>query len=463
MSYNPLPTTETIPHGDDPAVTVRTSPQHISRIGFTKAIVDGIDTTWGQIVGSTGTDMTVKQTGGNLVVTSGTTARSETIIRGLESFDGGVRIRARSTLSQRIVNNNFFVELVDVIGDGLAYTIGSATAITVTMPAGMFTAESVGQSMHLGMFVGTGTFVSGRYPIASVAGDDVTFTVSAFAVGTGTLSAFGWNYYQLQYNGTTATTANFDTQRNGYASGVTAATINTTAAPGHLAVITGNDLVCTFADQLVASGATIKQTVRATRDENVPDDTPLRLQLRIANGTTAPASTTTWTVGLVSVTNYANQSVSINDVRPMGVTNGMPVEVLRAATQTVTGTVTVTSTAVAALATVVGQTPFRDVALTNTDVSVKTSAGRVYSYYFKNADASATAWVHFYNALIANVTVGTTVPVWSVEVPAMGKADISLTVPLSFATAITIAATTSPLHTVSTAPTTALQAYIGYI
>lgn len=134
-------------------------------------------------------------------------------------------------------------------------------------------------------------------------------------------------------------------------------------------------------------------------------------------------------------------------------------------THPITGTVTATvaSTSIAALATVVGQVLFRDVALSNTDVTVKASAGRVYSYYFKNPHATDTAWVHFYNALIASVTVGTTVPVWSVEVPAGGTNEVEFTVPLSFATGITIAATTSSTHTVSTAPTTALIAFVGYI
>lgn len=79
--------------------------------------------------------MAVNQTGGNLVITSGTTAKSETIIRSNDSFLGGIRLRIRNTLSQRITNNNFIVELVDVIGDLLPYNIISATQITVTFPA----------------------------------------------------------------------------------------------------------------------------------------------------------------------------------------------------------------------------------------------------------------------------------------------------------------------------------------
>ncbi len=325
---------------DGVATAVRALPMHVSRIGFTKALTGSVDPDWGAIVGSVGAGMAVNQTGGNLVITSGTTARSETIIRSTASWRGGIRLRSRVTLSQRIVNNNFFVELVDVIGDGLAYTIASATAITVTLPSGHgFTSENVGQSMYLGGFAGTGTFLSGRYPIASVSGNNLTFTVSGFAAGTGTCSAFGWNYYQMQYQGTTATQLNFDSQRKGYATGATAATINTTASPGHLAIITANDLSATFADQLVASTAAIQQSVRATRAENVPDDANLRLQIRIANGSTAPASTTTLTVGFISISNFAPQDISIQDIRPTSVVP-LPVEILRAITLAVSGTVT---------------------------------------------------------------------------------------------------------------------------
>lgn len=343
--YNGAPKLSKVAQGNETGMLTRQIPQKIDRIGFTKLISGSVDPDWGTIVGSVGSGMSVNQTGGNLIITSGVDARSETIIRSNESWMGGVRLRARSTLSQRIIENNFFLELVDVIGDGLNYTITSATEIVVTIPSNTFTNQNIGQSIYIGAMAGSGTFISGRYPIASVSGNNVTFTVSGFAIGSGTCSLFGHNYYQLHYTGTVATNATFDTQRNGYATGATNATINTTASPGHLAVITGNDLVSTFADQLVASGATIKQTVRATRDENIPDDKNLRMQIRIVNGVNPPASTTTWTIGFVSVANFANLDVSIQDVRPMGVNSGLPVELLRGATQAVTGTITAGQTA----------------------------------------------------------------------------------------------------------------------
>ena len=132
-------------------------------------------------------------------------------------------------------------------------------------------------------------------------------------------------------------------------------------------------------------------------------------------------------------------------------------------THAVTGTVTVASTAVAASASVVGQTLFRDVALSSSDVAVKATAGRVYAYRFRNPHTTDGAWVHFYNATIANTTVGTTVPAWSVHVPANTTVSDTFTVPLSFATAISLASTTSELHTGTTAPTTAIVAFVGYL
>lgn len=326
---------------DSSATAIRALPKHINRIGFSKAVSNGVDTEF-FATPTIGSGMTVNQTGGSLVITTGTTARSETIIRSLASWKGGVRLRARVTLSQRIVNQNFIIELVDVIGDSLAYTINSATSITVTIPGNTYTSANVGQSVTIAGFVGTGTFLSGRYPIASVTGNAVTFTVSGFAVGTGTCSLFGMNFYRLLYQGTTATNLIFNTQRNGYANSDVTATINTTASPGHLAVITGNDLLCSLHDQLVASTAAVQLALRATAVENVPDDKELRLQVRALNLGTSPASTTTFTIGFLAVGNYANQDVVIEDVRPMS-PNPVPVDILRSVSVGITGTVTTNS------------------------------------------------------------------------------------------------------------------------
>jgi hypothetical protein len=323
---------------DSEAIAVRALPQHVSRVGFAKAIANGVDPEF-FATAIIGTGMTVNQTGGNLVITAGTNARSETIIRSLASWKGGLRLRARTTLSQRIINQNFIIELVDVIGDGLSYVINSATSITVTIPNNPYTAQNIGQSVSIAGFSGTGTFLSGRYAIASLSGNDVTFTVSGFSLGSGTCSLFGMNYYRVLYDGTSATNASFQTQRNGYANAAISATINTTASPGHLAIITGNDLEASLHDQLTASATGAQATLRATQVENIPDDKRLRLQIRVLNLGTAPASNTTFTLGFIAVGNYANQDVLLNGIKPMS-PNPLPVDILRSVSQAVTGTVT---------------------------------------------------------------------------------------------------------------------------
>lgn len=341
----------------------------IDRIGFAKAISNNIDTSMFTLR-QTGSGMTVNQTGGNLVITTGTTARSETIIRGLNAYSGGIRARIQSILSQRIVNQQFFFELVDVVGDSLAYNITSATTVVVTLPASFgLSAQNVGQSMTLQQFSGTGTFLSGRYPIASVSGNDATFTVSGFAAGTGTVSAVGWNFYRLEYSNTTATNALWDTQRNGYSSGNTTATINTTASPGHMAIMTGNDGQAALHDQLIASATAIQTANRATRVVMVPDDAQVYLQIRVLNGSTAPATTTTWTIGQVSVGHFEAESVIVQDMRPTSFQTALPVEILRAPTiaTTLTST-TITANTPGTAATNLGKA--RDSAIGATDTGV---------------------------------------------------------------------------------------------
>lgn len=410
----------------------------VSRISFARAIASGVDPLWGDVIGGIGSGMAVSQSGGNLIVTTGTTARSETIIRGKDGFIGGLRARARVTLSQRIVNQQFFVELVDVIGDGLRYTITSATTMDVELPANHpFDITSVGQSVHVGAFSGTGTFISGRYVIAAVVGNVVTFTVNGFAAGSGTCSVFGWNYYQMVYDGATATSATFNVQRRGYADTPVAATINTTAAPGHLAIITGNDLQAAMFDQLSAPAASLAPaTLRATRFENVPDDYKLVMQVRILNGATAPASTTTLTVGYLGVTNYAPTDVSIQDIRPMAPQRPLPVEL----TGIPSGANAIGDVGVQYRATAAGAgTPTNiNSPATPAVQTIKGTAGRLIGFTLLNTNAAARFFKVFN---VAAPTLGTTAATLDVALPPNVPVTVTYEGGVAFATAITCAVT----------------------
>lgn len=289
------------------------------------------------VVGAPGAGIGFQQTGGNLVITSGTNANAELILRGTTPVRGAIEFRWQAILSQRIINNTFIAELVDVVGDNLDLTVSSATSITVTFPEGRnpFRATSIGQSLSIGAITVAGG-IPGRYAIASVSNDTLTLTVSGWpATGSGTCSLYGWNFYRCSYSGTTATNTFFDTGRRGWASGDTTATINTTASPGHMGIIAFESGSVAFLDQLVASGFGVQATQRASRVVNLPDEeADLYLQIRVVNGSTAPASSTTLTVGMTEIAYLVESAVSvaISGVRVQSQGSGLPVDIVRSAT-----------------------------------------------------------------------------------------------------------------------------------
>lgn len=315
----------------------------------------------------TGPGQAVNQSAGNLVITTGTTVNSETVIQSKDPVTGAVFARAKAILSQRIINQTFRVELADLIGHGLAYSIVSTTLVDVTFPAGTcpFTSANVGQSMRLSRLSGVG--IPGRFAIASVTGDVVRFTVVAWpASGAGTLTLYGWNSIWVEYSGTTATAANFDATRRGWASGATAATINTTAAPGHVAQLVFDVHTAGLADALVASNAGYQWTNRASRIENLPDpETEMYLWITVQNGSVAPASTTTFTMGFIQVEDLGHAKVRIASSDPAG-SHALPVQVQN--TVPVSGSVTATVASTVANVGTSGATVYTDSA-TNLGVS----------------------------------------------------------------------------------------------
>ena len=396
--------------------------QSMFRTTFAKTIAaNGVDPDFFRQIGPLGGGITYSQTGGNLVLNSGTTANAELILRSTDFFIGPHEVRWQSLLSQRIVNNLFAIELVDVIGDNIPFVINSAVSITLTIPGNRFTAENIGQSVSLGAFNTTATAVPGRYAIAAVSGSAVTFTVSGFsASGSGTCSAFGWNFHRCAYSGATATNASYDTGRRGYASGDTTATINTTASPGHMGVMVYEDGMTALLDQLVASSIANAITQRASRVLNMPDENAnLYLQIRLTNGSAAPASTTAWTVGMVSVTEYQPVTVALTTIRPQPANAAAPVTIQGGTLPAVTSAGTPAAPA----------TPFfvNSAASTN-GALVLTGTSGLSALWASNIGATP-AFVKLYNKATAP-TVGTDVPEMIIPLPAAvagvpGIAEIS--------------------------------------
>lgn len=125
---------------------------------------------------------------------------------------------------------------------------------------------------------------------------------------------------------------------------------------------------------------------------------------------------------------------------------------------TVDGTVAVSGTMPIDFAT--GLTPYSNTALSNTKQQVKASAGKLYGWMVHNPSA-ATAYIQVWDVASGSITVGTTPPTYTIPLPAGASANVMSERGVSHATAINIAATTTP--TGSTAPGTALVVSLFYI
>jgi hypothetical protein len=327
--------------------TVRQASQIIEGAGFSNSGSSVIDPFFVQtpVVGA---GVTYNQASGSINILSGTTANAEFLARSKTFYSGSMRMRFSIIASGRIANSNFAVLLADLIGENLTYNIQSATSVNVIVPNHGFTSLNVGQFIHIGGIVGA-SGAPGRYAIASIVDiNTINFTVSGWsATGTGTCTLFGRNYIRNLLTGTTATAVNVDSQRNGWAAGDTVATINTTATPGTVlqAEITGREVF--WSDAVRASAITPTFISRVSRYENIPDPTTnLYVFLWNFNGTIAPASTTTFTLGHLTIESFANNPVYLQGVRSTGSINAIPANIVAGslpAVTTVSGVTSVTS------------------------------------------------------------------------------------------------------------------------
>jgi hypothetical protein len=431
----------------DAGIVVRPTPQKTWSASFTRVSASALDSPE-MTQRRLGAGMGVSQSG-NLVVTTGTTANSEFLARSIVTFNGALIKRHQTILSQRIANNNFAVLLADRIAEGASCTINSATSITVAVTAHGFTTANVGQFMNVGAISGANG-VPGRYAIASIPSvDTITFTVAGWpASGSCTVDLFGWNYVRWLYSGTTATNAAIDAQRYGWNSGDTTATINTTASPGHMAqtAIDGRNIY--FSDALVASSTTPSVVVRGHRYVNIPDDEiELFMYLWAFNGSTAPASTTTWTVGFVAVEDVVNTPVYLAGIRQQGF--AAPLPVVFPAAQTVTLSANTPTLAAGtnlaadfghqyrASATGAGTLTNVNCPATPVAQQLKGTAGRLIGIVITNTSAS-DRWLKLFNATSASVTPGTTSALSEVGIKAGQAIRFTFEGGAAFSTAITI-------------------------
>jgi hypothetical protein len=98
-------------------------------------------------------------------------------------------------------------------------------------------------------------------------------------------------------------------------------------------------------------------------------------------------------------------------------------------------------------------------ALTSTAQAIKASAGLLTGYYVANPNTS-DVFIIVYNIASGSVTVGTSTPAMVFRVPAGTAANVGFTFPITFATAMSWAATSTAGG--NGAPTTALDAMAFY-
>ena len=333
-----------------------------------------------------GTGVTYNQANGTLNILSGTTANAEFLARSRTFYTGSMRMRTSIITSQRIANSNFAILLADLIGENLAYNIQSATSVNITVPNHGFTSLNLGQFINIGGISG-GNGAPGRYAITAIVDTNtLNFTVSGWsATGTGTCTLFGRNYVRNLLTGTTATNINFDAQCNGWAPGDTVANINTTLSPGTVlqAEITGREVF--WLDQVRASSTGSVFGSRASRYENIPDaNVSLYVFLWNFNGTTSPASSTTFTLGHLSIESFSNTSVYIQGFRSsIGNNNYIPVGIIG-------GTINTVSSANLGIPLLVTDVTSTAITTTANSSTITPNCGCSYSVFFSVSAVSGT-------------------------------------------------------------------------
>lgn len=215
---------------------------------------------------SQGTGQTIGVASGVLTMGAGTTINATTIIRTKEVFTIPFRAMCGFSLSQRIANQTFYIELISVDANGNA---------------------------------------DGKY-------------------------SAGW-----KLDGTTATTGIYEVMNGSTVLSSSASTINTTASANILEVEAFADECWFHARQL---DSTSGRTNSYVRHQQIPDPNALyKVQIRIVNGASAPASNTNFVCQYIVVNDYAELTAEITAGRGNAVAG-------QGLFSTVTGSVSISGT-----------------------------------------------------------------------------------------------------------------------
>ena len=147
--------------------------------------------------------------------------------------------------------------------------------------------------------------------------------------------------------------------------------------------------------------------------------------------------------GALTVDNAGTFAVQVDAALPAGTNAIGKVDV----TSIAAGTNVIGDVGISGVRTSGGTTLYRNVDVDETEDAVKASAGQLYWIHAMNLTASVL-YLHFYNATVASVTVGTTTPDLTFALPTPGDTNgagftLAIANGIAFGTAITIACTTT--------------------
>lgn len=295
-------------------------------------------------------------------------------------------------------------------GGGNEIIIGGTGAVTNSSDVTAITNSAV--------TVTGGTGTTFAFPCLNAGATSGTLTYqntdqTFLANSSGTCTVWGWNNMHCLFRDATATTALFDTQRNGWGFLDTAATVNNTATNTVPQIQTDGYLV-DLIDSTVASSTGNPFSSRATRIENIPDvTTPLYLFITARNFAVAPASATTLTISFAIVETVPNQKIYLAGVAPHAPSRGIQVQSIQGGTISTVSTVTAVTAAnlnnpgtVADVASAALTTTTTTSALTptfgisyevNIPVTVVSGTSPTLDVVIQESDDSGTNWFDVYH------------------------------------------------------------------
>lgn len=378
--------------GDD-MVRIK-SVQKKFRDSFTAATVN--TSNWTTSVGAGGS---ITQTAGTLVMSSGTTANAVTSVTGKTVFTIPFRLSIGLTLSQRIANQDFYVELVSVNDSGVPDGRHSC--------AWLFNGTTATNAIYSVQNGGLAPLLSGASTVVTTAGGGL-YEIEPFAdeawFHSSTLDSNGGRANSYRRHQQTPDPNARYVCRLRWVNGATPPASSTTATIQFIAI---------------QDYAELTAEITAGRGQNIAGQA---IGVNVV-GTAAVSGTVT-----------ANVAASANAIGDVGVQ-------YRANATGAASTVSVLSP------------------LTPAAATVKATAGRIVGYMLQNSSASLRS-VKIFN--VAAPTLGTTAAAFEIDIPAGGTVFQTFEGGLGFSTAITYSVTSAKGLTDNTATGLAANDVSGF-